>query len=165
MQVDGDGSRDRGMAARSPNRRACPSNSRRIATASPMICSRRCNCSTPCPPCAWPPICRITSWIVKCPVRRPLPLQALITKVLERSDSFQGRVAARGQIQIRAWDFPQSAEMGGVVPPMVARGIQRVARAPRSDDAALVFLCELGPPDYAITAKTAVSCRIDGKRL
>src|SRR5271165_4131178 len=34
------------------------------------------------------------------PCPPPPPLQALITRVLERSDSFQGRVAARGQIQL-----------------------------------------------------------------
>src|ERR1700691_5194941 len=43
------------------------------------------------------------------PCPPPAPLQALITKVLERSDSFQGRVAARGQIQIPL-DFPQNAK-------------------------------------------------------
>src|SRR3984957_17975989 len=40
------------------------------------------------------------------PCPPPPSLQALITKVLERSDSFQGRVAARGQIQIPLC-FPQ----------------------------------------------------------
>jgi len=42
-------------------------------------------------------------------VSPPPYLQNLITKVLERSDSFQGRVAARGQIQV-ALNFPQNAK-------------------------------------------------------
>ena len=36
-------------------------------------------------------------------------LQGLIAKILERSDSFQGRVAARGQIQLPL-NFPQNAK-------------------------------------------------------
>ncbi len=43
------------------------------------------------------------------PCPPPPALQKLITKVLERSDSFQGRVAARGQIQV-ALNFPQNAK-------------------------------------------------------
>jgi len=43
------------------------------ATASPMICSRRCNCSMRFRACDSPPICRITSWIVRCPARPRRP--------------------------------------------------------------------------------------------
>src|SRR6202022_5046801 len=43
------------------------------------------------------------------PCPPPPALQKLITKVLERSESFQGRVAARGQIQV-ALNFPQNAK-------------------------------------------------------
>jgi len=51
-----------------------------------------CNCSMRFPDMrGWPPISRTTSWTARCPVRRP-ELQSLIAKVLERSDSFQGRV-------------------------------------------------------------------------
>jgi hypothetical protein len=40
----------------------------------------------------------------------PTPaLAALVSTLLARSESFQGRVAARGQIQL-AFDFPQNAK-------------------------------------------------------
>jgi hypothetical protein len=78
-------------------------------------------------------------------------LQALITKVLERSDSFQGRVAARGQIQIPL-DFPQNAKWVELFRRWWREGFVAWHARHRDDDAALVFLCELGPPDYAITA-------------
>ncbi len=79
------------------------------------------------------------------------PLQALITKVLQRSDSFQGRVAARGQIQIPL-GFTQSAKWVELFRRWWREGFMAWHARHRSDAAALVFLCELGPPDYAITA-------------
>jgi hypothetical protein len=85
------------------------------------------------------------------PCPPPAPLQALITTVLERSDSFQGRVAARGQIQIPL-GFPQSAKWVELFRRWWREGFTAWLGRHRSDDAALVFLCELGPPDYAITA-------------
>ena len=85
------------------------------------------------------------------PCPPPAPLQALITKVLERSDSFQGRVAARGQIQIPL-GFPQSAKWVELFRGWWREGFMAWHARHRDDDAALVFLCELGPPDYAITA-------------
>jgi hypothetical protein len=79
----------------------------------------------------------------------PTPqLEALVTQVLERSDSFQGRVAARGQIQI-ALDFPQHAKWVSLFKGWWRRGFD--AWKSRNEDGSLVFLCELGPPDYAIT--------------
>jgi len=85
------------------------------------------------------------------PCPPPPPLQALITKVLERSDSFQGRVAARGQIQIPL-GFPQNAKWVELFRSWWREGFSAWHARHRTDDAALVFLCELGPPDYAITA-------------
>jgi hypothetical protein len=85
------------------------------------------------------------------PCPPPPALQALITKVLERSDSFQGRVAARGQIQIPL-DFPQSAKWVELFRRWWREGFVAWLARHRTADAALVFLCELGPPDYAITA-------------
>ena len=84
----------------------------------------------------------------------PTPqLQNLITRVLERSDSFQGRVAARGQIQI-ALNFPQNQKWVALFQAWWTQGF--AAWRTRHDnfgntEAPLVFLCELGPPDYAIT--------------
>jgi hypothetical protein len=85
------------------------------------------------------------------PCPPPSPLQALITKVLAHSDSFQGRVAARGQIQIPL-GFPQSAKWVDLFRRWWREGFMAWHARHRTDDAALVFLCELGPPDYAITA-------------
>ncbi len=79
----------------------------------------------------------------------PTPvLQSYIERVLDRSGSFQGRVAARGQIQV-ALDFPQNRKWVELFLGWWDYGLRRfAARAPGED---AVFLCELGPPDYAIT--------------
>ncbi len=84
------------------------------------------------------------------PCPPPPQLQALVTHVLQRSDSFQGRVAARGQIQI-ALDFPQNAKWAALFREWWRQGFA-AWRARHADTATeLVFMCELGPPDYAIT--------------
>ena len=75
-------------------------------------------------------------------------LQSLIDQVLERSDSFQGRVAARGQIQV-ALNFPQNQKWVLMFREWWRRGFESWKL--RHHDEAMVFLCELGPPDYAIT--------------
>jgi hypothetical protein len=82
----------------------------------------------------------------------PLPpqLQALITKVLGRSDSFQGRVAARGQIQV-ALSFPQNAKWVTLFREWWRQGFASWLARHAGDDFPMIFLCELGPPDYAIT--------------
>jgi hypothetical protein len=77
-------------------------------------------------------------------------LQSLMTKVLERSDSFQGRVAARGQIQV-ALNFPQNAKWVTLFRDWWRKGFSAWLARHAGDDSAMVFLCELGPPDYAIT--------------
>ena len=76
-------------------------------------------------------------------------LQAYVTRILERSDSFQGRVANRCQVQIPI-GFPQHRIWLDTFLDWWHRGFalwQR--RAPAGADA--IFLCELGPRDYAIT--------------
>jgi hypothetical protein len=81
----------------------------------------------------------------------PTPaLQRLITQLLQRSESFQGRVAARGQIQIPL-EFPQSAKWVALFRDWWRQGFTAWRERHEHDDAALVFLCELGPPDYALT--------------
>jgi hypothetical protein len=81
----------------------------------------------------------------------PTPaLQKLITQVLERSDSFQGRVAARGQIQV-ALDFPQNAKWVALFRDWWRQGFAAWLARHAGENSSLVFLCELGPPDYAIT--------------
>jgi hypothetical protein len=80
----------------------------------------------------------------------PTPaLQSLVSRVLGRSDSFQGRIAARGQIQV-ALDFPQNAKWVALFREWWREGFASW-RSRNGGDAALVFLSELGPPDYAIT--------------
>ena len=81
----------------------------------------------------------------------PTPaLQALISQVLRRSESFQGRVAARGQIQL-ALDFPQNAKWVALFRAWWREGFAAWQARHAGDSAALVFLSELGPPDYALT--------------
>ena len=75
-------------------------------------------------------------------------LQGYIERVLARSASFQGRVAARGQIQV-ALDFPQNAKWLHLFQQWWDYGLRSYAARHPGQDA--VFLCELGPPDYAIT--------------
>jgi sugar phosphate isomerase/epimerase len=82
-----------------------------------------------------------------------LPLSDLnrdyISRVLHRSDCFQGRVASSEQIQVQI-DFPQHQRWVEQFKTWWADGI-RWWRERNGDDATLVFLCELGPPIYAIT--------------
>jgi hypothetical protein len=83
-----------------------------------------------------------------CPVTPAL--QALVERVLERSDSFQGRIAARGQIQI-ALAFAQNQKWVELFKQWWLQGFRSWRRRHARDDLPLVFLSELGPPDYAIT--------------
>ncbi len=81
----------------------------------------------------------------------PTPeLQALMSRVLQRSDSFQGRVAARGQIQL-ALNFPQNAKWVALFREWWREGFAAWRARHADDGTAMVFLSELGPPDYAMT--------------
>jgi hypothetical protein len=74
---------------------------------------------------------------------------ALIRRILERSDSFQGRVASREQIQVQV-TFPQHQKWFDLFAAWWEEGMGLwLMRA--EPDATLRFLCELGPPEYAIT--------------
>jgi hypothetical protein len=75
--------------------------------------------------------------------------QGFINRILERSDCFQGRVANREQVQIQL-AFPQHQEWVVIFKAWWKQGM-RQWRARNHDDATLRFLCELGPPSYAIT--------------
>lgn len=75
--------------------------------------------------------------------------QGFIRRILERSDCFQGRVANREQVQIQI-DFPQHREWVDIFRDWWKQGM-RLWRQRNADDATLQFLCELGPPSYAIT--------------
>ncbi|MEM6663724.1 MAG: sugar phosphate isomerase/epimerase [Pseudomonadota bacterium] len=73
---------------------------------------------------------------------------ALIQRILKRSDSFQGRVATREQIQVSI-AFPQHRKWYDQFAVWWEDGF-RDWRA-RNPGGTCNFLCELGPPEYAIT--------------
>lgn len=73
---------------------------------------------------------------------------ALISRVLARSDSFQGRVASRQQIQLQL-DFPQNQKWVELFKGWWREGIG--SWRDRNDSGDCIFVCELGPPEYAMT--------------
>ena len=75
--------------------------------------------------------------------------QAYVSTVLNRSDGFQGRIANREQVQIQI-DFPQHQQWVAIFKAWWKEGMREWRRR-NADDATLTFLCELGPPPYAIT--------------
>jgi hypothetical protein len=70
-------------------------------------------------------------------------------RILQRSDCFQGRIANREQIQVQI-GFPQHQPWVEQFKVWWRDGIA-MWRARNDEDATLVFLCELGPPPYAMT--------------
>ncbi|MEO0358798.1 MAG: sugar phosphate isomerase/epimerase [Pseudomonadota bacterium] len=78
----------------------------------------------------------------------------LISRILQRSDSFQGRVASRQQIQLQL-DFPQHQKWVELFKDWWHEGFADY-RGRTHDDC--IFLCELGPPEYAMTGP-------DGKEM
>jgi len=93
----------------------------------------------------------LSHFVVDRELRNPIPDrdQAYISAVLKRSDCFQGRIANREQVQIQI-DFPQHQEWVVIFKAWWKEGM-RAWRKRNNADATLVFLCELGPPPYAIT--------------
>jgi hypothetical protein len=75
--------------------------------------------------------------------------RGFVSRILERTDCFQGRIANREQVQIQI-DFPQHQEWVQVFKVWWKEGM-RLWRERNAKDATCVFLCELGPPSYAIT--------------
>lgn len=76
-------------------------------------------------------------------------LKSQFNRVIERSASFQGRVASGQQIQLPL-NFPQTAKWLELFTGWWTDGFRQWrARTPASED--LVFLCELGPREYAMT--------------
>jgi hypothetical protein len=93
----------------------------------------------------------LSHFVVDREFRTPLPErdEAYVQTVLQRSDCFQGRIASREQIQVQI-EFPQHREWVDIFRNWWKDGM-RMWRRRNADDAILVFLCELGPPPYAIT--------------
>jgi hypothetical protein len=75
--------------------------------------------------------------------------QTWIQQLLERSDSFQGRISSHEQIQLPL-HFPQTQKWIGIFKDWWKRGF-RSWRTRAGDNETLIFLCELGPPEYAFT--------------
>jgi len=74
--------------------------------------------------------------------------RGLVSRVLARASSFQGRVASRQQIQLPL-AFPQHRKWVDLFEGWWEEGFRAWHR--RHPDEAPVFLCELGPPEYAMT--------------
>jgi hypothetical protein len=93
----------------------------------------------------------LSHFVVDRELRAPVPDRdrEYISSILDRSDCFQGRVASREQVQV-AINFPQHQEWVEIFKGWWKEGM-RAWRRRNADDARLVFLCELGPPPYAIT--------------
>jgi hypothetical protein len=93
----------------------------------------------------------LSHFVVDREFRVPIPErdEGYIQRVLDRSDCFQGRIASREQIQIQI-EFPQHQEWVAIFKGWWKKGM-RQWRKRNANDATLVFLCELGPPPYAIT--------------
>ncbi len=83
----------------------------------------------------------------------PVPTrdQEYVNAILERSDCFQGRVASREQVQVQL-SFPQHQVWVEIFKSWWKAGMWSW-RTRNDEDATLVFLCELGPPPYAMTDK------------
>ncbi|MBL94415.1 MAG: xylose isomerase [Magnetovibrio sp.] len=75
--------------------------------------------------------------------------QSLVHRILERADSFQGRIATREQIQIQL-NFPQHRKWVDQFYEWWESGFRLWKNRHHSNDI-LIFLTELGPPEYAIT--------------
>ena len=93
----------------------------------------------------------LSHYVIDREMRLPLrePDRSAISRILARSDCLQGRVANREQVQVQI-DFPQHSDWVQQFQEWWTEGI-RSWRARNDDDARLIFLCELGPPPYAMT--------------
>ncbi len=83
------------------------------------------------------------------PVELDAGSQAMIAQVLSRSVAFQGRISSNEQVQVQI-DFPQHQAWVERYLGWWDQGL-RAWRARSPADAVVTFLCELGPPPYAIT--------------
>ena len=73
----------------------------------------------------------------------------LIRRILDNAWNFHGRVASREQVQISI-GFPQHQHNVDLFKEWWDYGFRSWQKR-AATDAELVFLCELGPPEYAIT--------------
>jgi hypothetical protein len=92
----------------------------------------------------------LSHYVVGREMTLPIPEREMqhMSRILARSDSFQGRVAGRQQVQLQL-DFPQNQKWVELFKGWWREGF--ASWQARNPDDTCVFLCELGPPDYAIT--------------
>ena len=76
----------------------------------------------------------------------------LMSRVMQRSDSIQGRVASRQQIQLQL-DFPQHQKWVKLFKNWWREGLKDWRQRSSGD---CIFLCELGPPEYAMTGPDGI---------
>ena len=93
----------------------------------------------------------LSHFVVDREMRAPISAtdQEYVDRILRQSDCFQGRIANREQVQIQI-DFPQHQEWVAIFRTWWKKGM-RDWRKRNANDATLIFLCELGPPPYAMT--------------
>ncbi len=78
----------------------------------------------------------------------------LFDRLIKRSDSFQGRIASHEQIQVPI-GFAQHQVYVEQFKNWWHSGMRQWSQR-SAEDAELIFLCELGPPPYAITGADGV---------
>jgi hypothetical protein len=93
----------------------------------------------------------LSHYVIDREMRLPLSERdrAYMHRILKRSDCFQGRIANREQIQVQI-GFPQHQAWVEQFKDWWRDGIG-MWRERSGDDDTLIFLCELGPPPYAMT--------------
>lgn len=93
----------------------------------------------------------LSHFVVDREIRLPLNErdEEYFRRILQRSDCFQGRVASAEQVQVQI-GFPQHQKWVEQFRRWWAEGIS-LWKKRNVENATLVFLCELGPPPYAIT--------------
>jgi hypothetical protein len=93
----------------------------------------------------------LSHFVVDREIRLPLNARdhGYFQRLLQRADCFQGRVASAEQVQVQL-SFPQHQKWVDQFRAWWAEGM-RMWKRRNGPDATLVFLCELGPPPYAIT--------------
>jgi hypothetical protein len=90
-------------------------------------------------------------FVVDREIRLPISpfFDGLFRRCLDRGESFQGRVASRQQIQLQL-GFPQHRKWVDLFEGWWRAGFAAWRRRHAATDDC-VFLCELGPPEYAMT--------------
>ena len=101
------------------------------------------------------PALRLTGDLSHYPLVHEMPLpiapadEARMARILEHCWAFHGRVCGSHQVQVSI-ELPQHQEWVAQFRAWWAQGFASW-RARAAEDAVLTFMCELGPPNYAIT--------------